>query len=136
MMYLLEYVNEQTVLLRHPNMANTIRGFFADASSNGVRAFYTEETGLGGYVFYVFGPKHPGEDDTGRYYKLVTTCDATWSFQAGSESANLKRPRQIDIERIRRQFSGNEWFTGPFRGRLDRVAAVNIEDTPENGAES
>jgi len=132
MMYLLEFVTEQTVLLRHPNMVDTIRRFFADAGANSVRAFYSEDTGLGGYVFYVLSPNSAGGDDCGRFFKLVTTCDATWTFQEGSgQEPKLLRPRQIDLERIKRQFGHNERFTGPFRGRLDRVAAVNIEDTPD-----
>ena len=129
MMYLLEYVTEQTVLLRHPNMADTIRRFFADAGMNSVRAFYSDDTGLGGYVFYLVAHDLPGGEDCGRFYKLVTTCDATWRFQEGSgEEPKLIRPRPIDLDRIKRQFTNNEWFTGPFRGRLDRVAAVNVED--------
>jgi hypothetical protein len=132
MMYLLEYVTEETVLLRHPNMTLTIRRFFADAGQNSIRAFYSEETGLGGYVFYVLNPKNStGEDDSGRYYKLVTTCEVT-TVQQGSGEMKIVRPRQIDRERIERQFTRNEWFTGPFRGRLDRVAAVNIEDAPDD----
>jgi hypothetical protein len=131
MRYLLEYVTEQTALLRHPNMADTIRRFFADAGSNSVRAFYDDAKGFGGYVFHIMNRgDSSGEDDSGHYYKLVTTCDITLSFQEGSDDApGLIRPDPIDRERLRRQFSNGEWFTGPFRGRLDRVAAVNIEDT-------
>jgi hypothetical protein len=129
-MYLLEYVTEQTVLLRHPNMVDTIRRFFVDAGTNSVRGFYNEDTGLGGYVFHVLDPKKsPEEDDSGRYYRLVTTCEVT-TVQQGSSEAKIVRPQAIERERIKRQFAKNEWFTGPFRGRLDRVAAVNIEDAP------
>jgi hypothetical protein len=75
MEYLFEYVTEETVVLRHPNMEVTIRKFFADAGQNSVKAFYNEETGLGGYVF--FDVRTPDRPDQGRYYKLVTTCDVT-----------------------------------------------------------
>lgn len=111
-------------------MADTIRQFFADAGSNSVRAFYNDNLGLGGYVFYVLNSKNsPGEEDSGQYYKLVTTCEVT-IVQQGSDEERILRPRPIDRDRLERQFARNEWFTGPFRGRLDRVADVNIEDVP------
>ena len=131
-MYLLEYVTEQTVLLRHPNMEDTVRRFFADAGTNGVRAFYSDDSGLGGYIFYVMNAKDsPGEGDSGRFYKLVTTYDATWTLQEGRETPTLLRPRQIELDGIRKQFNNNEWFTGTFRGLMDRVASVNIDDKSE-----
>jgi hypothetical protein len=136
MRYLLEFVTEHTVLLRHPEMAGTIRRFFADAGSNSVRAFYADDTGLGGYVFYLLNPKNSAnEEDTGRYYKLITTVEVK-IVQQGSSEPKVIRPRPIDQERIERQFSHNEWFTGPFRGRLDRVAAVHIEEASSEGSET
>jgi hypothetical protein len=121
MMHFLEYVTERTVLLRHPNMTDTVRRFFAD-----------EDTGQRGYIFHVFDTKDsPNVDDTGRFYKLVTSYD-TLSIQRGTdEEPTLVCPSQIELELIRRQFNNNEWISGPFRGRLDRVAAVDINDTAE-----
>ena len=129
MEYLLEYVTLDTVLMRHPNTEAAIRKFFADAGTNIVRACYNDETGLGGYIFYVKSDGASSPDDVGRYYKLVTSCDATWEVSA--EGAKIVKPREIDRNRIERQFSHNEWFTGPFRGRLDWVAAVEIVDLDE-----
>jgi hypothetical protein len=118
--------------LRHPTMADTIRRFFADASTNSVRAFYAEDTGLGGYVFYVLNPKNSAnEDDCGRFYKLVTTVEVMTE-----QGSRVIRSRLVDRERIERQFSHNEWFTGPFRGRLDRVAAVHIEETSSEDSDT
>ena len=96
--YLLEYVTLDTVLIRHPHMEATIRKFFADAGSNSVRAFYSDETGLGGYIYHVRDDVASGTDDVGRYYKLVTSCDATWEISPAG--AKMVRPRQIDRERI------------------------------------
>jgi hypothetical protein len=122
--------------MRHPNMTHTIRRFFADAGSNSVRAFYDEVAGLGGYVFYVVNPKSSlNEDDTGRYFRFVTTCDVTIDVSEGTgAAAKILRPRPEDATRIERQFTNNEWFTGSFRGRLDRVAAVNIMEVSEGGS--
>lgn len=108
---LFEYVTEETVVLRHPNMEPTIRRFFADAGENSVRAFYNEDTGLGGYVFHVAsGDAGPAADDIGRYHKLVTTCEVTILLGDATDEPRLIRPRRIDRERIERQFSHNEWF--------------------------
>ena len=110
---------------------SSLAQFFADAGKNSVRAFYDEDSGLGGYIYFVLNPKtSPDEDDSGRYYKFVTTCEVT-TVQRGSGEPQLLRPRQSDRQRIERQFAKNEWFTGPFRGRLDRVVAVNIVEPPQ-----
>jgi hypothetical protein len=126
--FLLEYVTLQTVLMRHPNMEPTIRRFFADAGNNSVQGYYDDATGLGGYMFHVIekAASSLDRDDEGRYFQLVTTCDVTW--QASSSGAPvILRPRKDEEYRIGRQFSHNEWFTGRFRGRLDRVAAIKLE---------
>ena len=130
-MFYLEYVTEQTVLWRHPEMAETIRAFFRDAGTHIPRAFYDEEAGLYGYVFSVPEPKtSSSDDDTGRYYQLVATFE-TVTVQQGLEAPKRILPRQRDLKRIERQFREHEWFSGGFRGRLDRVAAVEIEDAPD-----
>src|ERR1700682_1468360 len=114
-----EYVTEQTVLMRHPHMADTIRRFFADAWPNTVRRFYSEGSGLGGYVFYVRSQDSPGGDDCGRFYELVTTCITLTFQESAGEEWKLVHPCPVDLERIKRQFTHNEWFSGGFRGRLD-----------------
>jgi hypothetical protein len=129
MTYKLEYVTELTVLLRHPNMAKTIRRFFAEAGKNPVRAFYNETRGFGGYVFYVPNPKNSSrEEDSGSFHKLVTTWPPLTFVKRPGEEAKQIRPSAAETERIKRQFTHNEWFSGTFRGRLDRVAPVGIED--------
>jgi hypothetical protein len=105
MTYLLEYVTEQTVLLRHSCIADMVRRFFADAGSNGVRAFYNDSTCMGGYVFYVHGQTaSPDNDESGRYYKLVTSSWVNVAVQVGSGETRLVSPRPIDLARIERQY--------------------------------
>jgi hypothetical protein len=132
MVYLLEWVTEATVLMRHPNVTATIRAFFKDAGKNSVRAFYDDESGLGGYVFHDVNPKTSSDDDdSGRWYRLVTTCDVTLQISEPSGEQNMLRPTAREKQRIERQVTHHEWFSGHFRGRLDRVANVNVMGTPE-----
>jgi hypothetical protein len=127
--HLLEYVTMETALLRHPNMEAAIRKFFTDAGKNSVRAFYSDQTGLGGYVFYEITERAstPGGDEAGRYYKLVTTCEVTTQVSPSGDTKIL-RPTKGESEKISRQFSNHEWFTGRVQGRFDRVAAVDIAE--------
>jgi hypothetical protein len=82
---------------------------------------------LYGYVFYVLNPKiSAGDDDCGHYFMLVTTVEEVTVQKRSGERTTLL-PRSIDKDRIARQFALNEWFTGPFRGNLDRVAAIDID---------
>jgi hypothetical protein len=127
--HLLEYVTMETALLRHSNMETAVRKFFADAGTNSVRAFYDDKTGLSGFVFYEITERAaaPEKDDAGKYYKLVTMCEVTTQV---SQTGETKRPRptQDQVERMGRQFNHHEWFAGTWRGRMDRVAAVDISE--------
>jgi hypothetical protein len=109
-------------------MADAVRKFFADAGNNSVRAFYADSNGFHGYVFYEIRERSttPEGDDSGQYYKLVTACDAQFlSDQAGTE---MLRPTQSEVDRLKRQFNNYAWFTGTWRGRMDRVAAIDISE--------
>jgi hypothetical protein len=106
---LLEYVNEQTVVLRHPEFESTIHRFFADAGDNAVQAFSSETQA--GYIFRVMS-----SEDTGRYFQLVTF------------DMNIGEVSEEKESRFSRQFTHGEWYTGTFRGRLGHVAAMDLAE--------
>jgi hypothetical protein len=61
-------------------MAETIRRFFADAGTNSVIAFYNDDSGLGGYIFYVMNAKDFLRVKRIRAASTNSSRDATWSL--------------------------------------------------------
>jgi hypothetical protein len=105
---LLEFVNEATVVMRHPVSADAVRKFFADANGSTVSAF-TEGT-ESGYIFFT-----PETEESGKYFKLVTAAE------------NVDQAR---VARLARQCTYGEWITGKFTGRPHRVTPVEIIEAP------
>jgi len=66
-------------------------------------------------------------DDAGRYFKIVTTVEVTTQVSQTGEQERLRRT-EYEAEKIGRQFSHHEWFTGPWRGRMNRIAAIDISE--------
>ncbi len=103
-MRLLEFVTEETAVLRNPESEGVIRRFFADAQGSTVRVF--DDAIKSGYVFST-----PENEESGDFFQLAMT-----SIQE----------HEWDWARFQRQVTHGQWYTGKFAGPLHRVAHVGI----------